>query len=350
LGSEFQNVNQVTFRFYITGISTPNATWRNDNVSLWGITSTVVPQTYYADSDGDGYGDAIIDTLTCSAPQGYVTDNTDCDDTNADVNPMSIWFSDTDGDGFGDPNSFLTACIQPIGSVLNGIDCDDNDSLLTTLTMYYVDADGDGFGDNATGVEECSQPQNTVIIGGDCDDTSDQIYPGADEICDSQDNNCDGNIDEGLNFITYYVDADNDGFGTGSTGIDLCSISGPGFSTNNTDCDDSNPDVNSTASDIYGNGIDENCDGVDGYLGIEEVSKIKISINPNPNQGSFFIQLNQIMTNAQVILSDMNGKIIGTYQLNGDSIQISEKNIEKGIYLLRIATNNQDLVERIVVY
>ncbi|MEY3085053.1 MAG: hypothetical protein RL037_1233 [Bacteroidota bacterium] len=68
--------------------------------------------------------------------------------------------------------------------------------------MYYVDADGDGFGDDATGVEQCVQPANTTTIGGDCDDADSTIYPGVSEICDGLDNNCNNNIDEGLNFIT----------------------------------------------------------------------------------------------------------------------------------------------------
>ena len=46
----------------------------------------------------------------------------------------------------------------------------------------------------------------------DCDETSPAIHNGASEICDGIDNNCDGEIDEGV-LITYYFDADGDDFG-----------------------------------------------------------------------------------------------------------------------------------------
>jgi hypothetical protein len=45
------------------------------------------PNTYYADDDGDGYGDPDDSIVACSAPAGYVSDKTDCDDANAAVNP-----------------------------------------------------------------------------------------------------------------------------------------------------------------------------------------------------------------------------------------------------------------------
>ena len=145
----------------------------------------------------------------------YVSNNTDCNDNDSLIIQLTLWFVDLDMDGFGNPNSFVTSCLQPPGSSINGLDCDDNNILLNLVDMYYVDADGDGFGDDATGVEQCAQPANTVTIGGDCDDADSTIYPGATELCDGFDNNCNGVSDEGLIFNTYFVDADNDNFGTG---------------------------------------------------------------------------------------------------------------------------------------
>ena len=72
---------------------------------------------------------------------------------------------------------------------------------------------------------------------GDCDDNDSTVHPGAPEVCDGKDNNCDGQTDEGF-------DTDGDG-----------------FTQCNGDCDDNNPFINPDATELPGNEIDENCDG-----------------------------------------------------------------------------------------
>ena len=64
--------------------------------------------------------------------------------------------------------------------------------------MFYVDADGDGFGNPEIVVEICELPGGYVNNESDCDDAHSQKYPGAEEICDQLDSNCNGDIDEGL--------------------------------------------------------------------------------------------------------------------------------------------------------
>ncbi len=70
--------------------------------------------------------------------------------------------------------------------------------LQTTTHTYYKDEDGDGHGNNTETVTDCIAPDGYVLTGDDCDDTDAAIYPGATETLNGKDDNCDGNIDEGL--------------------------------------------------------------------------------------------------------------------------------------------------------
>ena len=347
LGAAFANVNQVTFRFYITGISTVGATWRNDNVSLWGFINSVQPQTFYADTDGDGFGDAANTLLSCTLPAGYSTNNTDCDDSNAQINPNTIWFIDGDQDGFGNPNNTVTSCLTPPGAVLNGDDCDDTNNQLNLVDMYYVDADGDGFGDDATGVETCAQPANTVTVGGDCDDLNDQIYPGAVEICDNEDNNCDGNTDEGLPSITYYEDLDEDGFGS-NVSLVSCDSLGLGYSLVAGDCNDANDQVYPGATEVIDNGIDENCDGFDNYAGLTDASTLSLSLIPNPTAGDVTLSVSTT-ENVDLEIRDVTGKLVVTLNNVSNGTTIATSAWAPGTYFVTLSQDNNQVISKLMV-
>src|SRR6185295_15672075 len=122
-----------------------------------------VTATFYADADGDGYGDASTTTQACSVPGGYVSNSTDCND-------------DPDQSG-GNVHPGAT-------EICNGID-DNCNSQIDEGTA--CDLDGDGY----------------TTSQGDCDDNNPGIYPGAAEVCNSLDDNCNGQIDEGVT-ATFY--------------------------------------------------------------------------------------------------------------------------------------------------
>jgi hypothetical protein len=256
--------------------------------------------TYYADSDGDGYGDMNVSTSSCGPVTGYVSDNTDCDDGDANINPgasevcddadndcdgstdedleVSTYYADNDGDGFG-AEMLGDYCSAPANSSLVAGDCDDNNNLVypdaieycdgidndcdeetddnVVFTDYYEDLDGDGYGAVFLG-NFCEIPNNGVSASGDCDDDNSAVNPGASEICNDEDDNCDGNNDEGLEFLEYFADSDGDGFGASSLG-NFCSAPS-NTSLVSGDCDDENSNVYPGAPEFC-NEVDDDCDG-----------------------------------------------------------------------------------------
>ena len=338
LSAAFDALTQVTFRFYITNMGGAGSTWRNDNVRVIGNFGTLTPQTFYADADNDTYGDLNAPLTVCTPPAGYVLDNTDCDDTDGLVNPMTTWYQDVDGDLVGNSAVTFVGCTPPVGYVLDSGDCDDNDAGVINPTTYYTDADNDGFGAMiGIGLVLCTNPGPGYATNqNDCDDADFNVNPNASETCDGNDNNCNNQVDEGLTFVTYYVDADNDGFGAG-TAQSLCEDPGVGFALNNTDCDDANNMAYPGATEIADDGIDQNCDGVDGYLGIEQIDAVTLTIYPNPSAGLFTIKFNTELT-GKIVCIDLNGKELKTIAITNSEQNVDFSELANGNYMLKIMT------------
>jgi len=268
---------------------------------------------WYADSDGDGYGDASTSSSACSVPSGSVGDSTDCDDGDTAVNPgateacnghdddcdalvddddpgivgTATWYADRDGDGYGDPLSTAHACTAPSGHVADDTDCDDtsgainpaaseicnsvdddcdglvdgHDSGVTGGSSWYVDADGDGFGDAASSTSACVQPSGYVAGSSDCDDGDANVFPGADEYCNGSDDDCDGSVDEAdaVDMPLWFIDYDGDGYGSMALMREQCSQPA-GYADNADDCDDASASISPSANE-YCNSVDDDCDG-----------------------------------------------------------------------------------------
>jgi hypothetical protein len=170
------------------------------------VITTLPNVVYYLDSDSDGYGDVNVSFSSCSALPGFVTNATDCDDTNAAIYRSALLYTDVDNDGYN-AGSAVTCygATLPVGTSLStlGSDCNDNNALVHATFSFYTDADGDGFGSvSATAQLLCAANATTAPVAGvspyntDCDDTKSSIRPNAVDVCyDAIDNDCNGNVD-----------------------------------------------------------------------------------------------------------------------------------------------------------
>ncbi len=284
--------------------------------------SAIDAAAWYADADGDSYGDAASVTASCAEPAGFSPDASDCDDTDAAVFPSavelcngldddcdgvvdpdtsadaSVWYADADGDNYGSASSTTTACTQPSGYVSDTTDCDDSqtdvnpgadevcdaantdedcDTLTddddpstatSSMTSWYLDADGDTYGDASSYVVQCEAPIDAVADNTDCDDTRAAVHPGGQENCDAldDDEDCDGLADDddpsvsALSWSTWYADADSDGYGAGAA-LYACDLPS-GAAAIDGDCDDALAGINPAAAEICDSAdTDEDCDG-----------------------------------------------------------------------------------------
>ncbi|MSP93134.1 MAG: hypothetical protein EXR79_15260 [Myxococcales bacterium] len=198
--------------------------------------------SFWQDADGDGAGTDQPKCL-CSAAGGYTaTQAGDCNDDDAKVGPKAKEqcgnAKDDDCNGKQD-EAGSQGCIE---------------------FWKDIDSDGWGFGDS---VCLCApSAQYTVKKGGDCDDTSPKLNPAMIEVCNGQDDDCDGTTDEvdAINCTKFFADADKDGFGDSKAPKCLCKPEGVWTVTQGGDCDDQQGKVFPQAKEAC-NGADDDCDG-----------------------------------------------------------------------------------------
>lgn len=295
----------------------------DESVYAFALNALVTPPTqYYTDTDGDGFGSSLDAGISsCSPVGGYVVNNGDCNDDNASIFPGSTeicdgidndcdvaideglvtinYYTDADNDGYG--AGLLGAfCAAPIGAVALSGDCNDSNSAIRPgaieicntvdddcdtqideglpIAAYYSDVDGDGYGQTLIG-SFCSPPPNASLLSGDCNDSNNLINPSRIEICNTLDDDCDTQIDEGLVTTAYYFDGDGDGYGANLLGS-FCSPPANGV-VNSGDCNDNNASVNPAVAELC-NLIDDDCDGL-----LNEGCVTNAPANDNPDNSIF---------------------------------------------------------------
>ncbi|NUN14875.1 MAG: hypothetical protein HUU55_14700, partial [Myxococcales bacterium] len=155
---------------------------------------------------------------------------------------------------------------EPSVEVCDGVDndCDGvvDQSQALGCIQVVPDNDGDGFGAGSPSCY-CEVPkENFSVIAGDCDDQNKSRYPGATEVCNGQDDNCSGTIDEtgSIGCVPYFADADGDGYGVSNSSICICGKTELFSATVGGDCNDSAAGIHPGVPEEC-NGKDDDCDG-----------------------------------------------------------------------------------------
>ena len=207
--------------------------------------------TFYADLDSDTFGDPNSPLATCDMPEGYVADDTDCDDTEAAFNPAATEICD--------PLDVDEDCDGLVDDADESVDA-------ATLAPWFADLDVDTFGDPNAPLATCDVPSDYVSDDTDCDDTEAAINPAATEICDpfDVDEDCDDLADDADDSVDgttpWFADLDSDTFGDPNAPLAACN-SPVGYVADDTDCDDSTSLVSPAGSEVC-DGVDDDCDGM----------------------------------------------------------------------------------------
>lgn len=353
---------------YTVTLTVSNAAGNNTTTSIVVIQAAV---TYYADADGDGFGNSAVSIAGCSVPFGYVASNTDCNDAASGINPSAIeicnaadencnglidegiatnvYYADIDGDGFGNPNISVSNCAQPVGYIQNNLDCADNLASVNPIAMELcsnnIDDDCNGLIDDANAV---SIQQNYSLCQGEFILVGNSTYDTAGTYTDLliAANGCDSTVTTTI-AVTQYPTVT-----LSTTANILCSnymevaqltgtpaggvFGSPATSTGL---------INAAA---VGNGVyditytyDMNgCSTtemvaveVQTCAGVEENSLARVVAYPSPANDN--ISFKGLEPGAPIELFDVTGRLVYSSKVNRDVVTLNVKNYAEGVYTLK---------------
>jgi len=317
--------------------------------------------SWYPDGDTDGHGASGASAVSaCDAPTtggtAWAATDDDCDDGDADVSPSASEVCD--------PDDVDEDCSGAADDADPGI-------AASSLIEWYIDADGDGHGDEGgTPVSQCADPSTAgttyVADGSDCDDGDADVSPSATEICDPDDvdEDCDGVADDAdpsldaSSATAWFPDGDLDGYGD-ETASPVSACEDPSGATtayvdDDTDCDDGDADINPGATEVYGDGTDQTCDGADvpgfacsGYTvpgSYASIGAASAALGNSPTvqticlTGTTYTENPTIRGNLRIIGPSqydtrINGRVTFASGRAGSTIELQGVTISNGVYV-----------------
>lgn len=276
-----------------------------------------------------------VDLGTCGATVSFEVTATDNCATQPQIiaNPPSgssfpvgttTVFASANDDSYNNSTCVFNVTVVPNPEICNGLDDDCNgwvDDGAMGETTFYRDYDYDGYGDPNNAITgTCPIPYGYVFNAFDCDDTNYYIQPGMYEYCNGIDDNCDGNIDEGV-APAWYLDADGDGYGDATQSILACEQP-QGYANNGWDCVDTDAYIHPGALEDCTNLTDENCDGIlgennfvieeihnDVFCGSNPDGSISITVSPAQNYSLY------LWSNHTCCTTELTNLDFGTYKV-----------------------------------